>query len=71
MHARVPAMGVIDAFAWIERRGAAVLTAEERAWAADAEGRRGCRYRQDRLTHEDRMRVIALGRRCAEAEKGG
>jgi hypothetical protein len=69
MHARAPALGVIDAFAWIEQRGDEVLTVEERKWAREAEQRRGCKYMQDKLSHEDRMRVIALGRRCMETEK--
>lgn len=62
-------MGVLEAFGEIER-GEAALTMEERAWARAAYQRMGCKQIQSGLTHADRLRVIALGRRCAAARKG-
>jgi hypothetical protein len=60
-------MGLLEAFGVIEE--CADLTAEERAWAREARQRMGCRQMQSTLTHGDRLRVLALGRRCAAAKK--
>jgi hypothetical protein len=64
-------MGVREAVGWIEDRGETVLGAEDLRWALAARDRMGCKLRQDGLTHTDRVRLIMLGRRCAEGAKGG
>lgn len=63
----VQPMGLLEAFQWIEQCGA--LSMAEAAWAREAQQRMGCRQFQTGLTHADRMRVIALGRRCFEARR--
>ena len=57
-------IGLIEAFALAQEFGARCLDTDEILWLAGARRRRGCRSVKDRLTVEDRQRVIELGARC-------
>ena len=57
------AVGLIESFGLIEEYGREVLTTEEILFAADARKRKGCRSIKSTLVHEERMRVMELGKR--------
>jgi len=57
------AVGLIESFGLIEEYGAKVLTVDEVLFAADARKRKGCRSIRSSLTHEERSRVMELGRK--------
>lgn len=56
-------VGLIEAFALIDRYGREVLSNEEIIFSARAKKKKGCRTVSSSITTEERMQVIELGKR--------
>ena len=58
-------VGVLESFDLAEAVRSKVLTDEELRFMADAKKRRGCNcVTSQRVTREDRLKIMKLGQRC-------
>lgn len=57
-------MGMNEAFELAEEVGDKALSVDELLFMADARKRKGCKLIKNRLSHNERIKVINLGAKC-------